>query len=303
MNILFIGASSFTGYGFVKRILKNKSFKVHCTFTKSLKSYDNIKRKRIDIISKYNNSYLHSNTKFGDKKFLKLLKKKKFSILCFHHAYTKNYNDNKKFNLKKSLKENLYKIDNVFENIHKGSKIIVSNTIFQDIKTKRYLAINAYGKSKTKSYETIKYYCKLKNLEYKSIFITNPWGILEEKKLNYILLKKWLNRETPSIKFSKYIRDNIYIDDLANAYYKILISKSKKIDYFPTGYCSTNKIFIEALRKKFEKFFKIKASIKYIKNIRHEQPIKRINGKTVLNKIVFKENLNNYFRYYFKLLK
>ena len=303
MNILFIGASSFTGYGFVKRILKNKSFKVHCTFTKSLKSYDNIKRKRIDIISKYNNSYLHSNTKFGDKKFLKLLKKKKFSILCFHHAYTKNYNDNKKFNLKKSLKENLYKIDNVFENIYKGSKIIVSNTIFQDIKTKRYLAINAYGKSKTKSYETIKYYCKLKNLEYKSIFITNPWGILEEKKLNYILLKKWLNRETPSIKFSKYIRDNIYIDDLANAYYKILISKSKKIDYFPTGYCSTNKIFIEALRKKFEKFFKIKASIKYIKNIRHEQPIKRINGKTVLNKIVFKENLNNYFRYYFKLLK
>ena len=37
-------------------------------------------------------------------------------------------------------------------------------------------------------------------------------------------------------------------------YKKIVLSKSNKINYFPSGICSTNKLFIEALCNKFEKF-------------------------------------------------
>ncbi len=258
-KILFIGVSSFTGYGFVKKILKNKFFEVHCTLTKKLKDYEYIKKKRIKIIAQNKKVYLYNDTKFGSKKFLGILEKNNFDVICFHYAYTKNYNDNKKFNLKKSLNENLYKIDEVFKRIDGNSKIIISNTIFQDVKEKKYSATNTYGISKTKTYEKIKYYCKLSNLKYKSIFITNPWGILEEKKLNYLLIKHWLNNKTPKITFPNYIRDNILIDDLSNAYYKILNSNSKKINYFPSGYCSSNEVFISALKNKFEKFFKKKS--------------------------------------------
>ena len=52
-KILFIGVSSFTGYGFVKKILKNKFFEVHCTLTKKLKDYEYIKKKRIKIIGSF----------------------------------------------------------------------------------------------------------------------------------------------------------------------------------------------------------------------------------------------------------
>ncbi len=138
----------------------------------------------------------------------------------------------------------------------------------------------------------------MSNLKYKSIFITNPWGILEEKKLNYLLIKNWLNNKTPKITFPNYIRDNILIDDLSNAYYKILNSNSKKINYFPSGYCSSNEVFISALKNKFEKFFKKKVNVNFVYDVPHKQPIKRINGKRVLKKIIFRKNLNKYFKYY-----
>ena len=145
--------------------------------------------------------------------------------------------------------------------------------------------------------------CKKYKIKYKSFFIPNPWGILEEKKLNYYLIKNWINKNQTVIKFPNYIRDNIYINKLSEKYNKLLYLKSKQVEFFPSGYCSSNKVFIEALRKKFEKFFKIKTDVKYLINTKGDQPLIRINGRKVHKKIVLKENLDNYFKYYSRFVK
>ena len=152
-NILFIGLSSFTGFYFVKKICKNKKNKISCILTKTKKKYDYLKKKRLDIISKNKNVILINNVKFGDKKFIKLLENIKFEIFCFHHAHTKNYNDDSKFNFQKSIKQNLNNADRVFSKIPKNSKIIITNTVFQKIDKKKYKPLNNYGLSKTVSYE------------------------------------------------------------------------------------------------------------------------------------------------------
>ena len=54
-----------------------------------------------------------------------------------------------KFNLNKSLKQNTSNISKVFSKINKQTAIIVSNTIFQKIISKRYKAGNKYGISKS----------------------------------------------------------------------------------------------------------------------------------------------------------
>lgn len=303
MNLLFLGVSSFTGYHFVNRISKSKKYKIYCTLTKNLSEYQSIRLKRIKLISKKKNIILVKKIKFGDKKFINLLSRKKFDIICFHHALTKDYNNDLKFNLNKSLKENTSNINKVFSKINPKSSIIVSNTIFQKIKTKKYSAVNKYGVSKSISYDKIKYYCKKYNLKYKSIFITNPWGILEEKKLNYYLINNWLQNKKTFISHPNYVRDNIYIDQLSKYYLKIINSNSKTIDYFPSGYCSTNKTFIEALKNKFEKFFTRKANVEYAKKANYNQPISRINGKKVSKKIKIRENLNRYFLDYKNIIE
>ena len=104
------------------------------------------------------NVILIKKAKFGDKKFVS--KKIKFNIFCFHHALTKNYNDNTKFNLKKSLKENTNNIKEVFKQINCKSLVIISNTIFQNIPAKKYKAVNNYGVSKSNSFNQIKNFCK-----------------------------------------------------------------------------------------------------------------------------------------------
>ncbi len=301
MKILFLGSSSFTGYHFVKNLSKIKNNKIVCLFTKKKNDYQSIRLNRINSLSKKKNIKLIYQIKFGDSKFIKLVKKN-FDIICLHHAETKNYNDDKKFKFKKSINKNTQNINTVFKNLDKKTLIVISNTIFQKIKEKKYIAVNNYGKSKSITYEKLKEACNKFKIRFKSIYITNPWGIYEEKKLNYYLIKSWINREEAIVKFPNYIRDNIFIEKLTKQYIKLLYSKSKKIDYFPSGYCSTNEEFIKALKKKFEKFFKIKAYVKFIYNLKHEQPKIRINSKKFKKKIIINENLNYYFNYYKKLI-
>lgn len=302
MKLLFLGASSFTGYHFVKKISKTKKYKIYCTLTKNLSQYDAIRLERIKLLSKYKNIIFINKTKFGDKKFINLLSEEKFDFICLHHASTKNYNDDSKFNLNKSLKKNTLNINSVFNKINREATIIISNTIFQKIPSKKYQAVNKYGISKSIAYNKIKNHCKKYNLKFKSVFITNPWGILEEKKLNYYLIYNWLQNKKVFISHPNYIRDNIYIDKLSNFYLKIIKSNSKKIDYFPSGYCSSNKVFIEALKKKFEKFFKKKVKVEYAVNAKYNQPISRINGEKIKKKIIINENLRKYFLTYKNLV-
>ena len=302
MNILFLGATSFTGFHFVEQLSKIKKGKIYCILTKNLNQYEPLRYKRIKLLSKKKNVILIKKTKFGDKKFVNLLKNIKFNIFCFHHALTKNYNDNSKFNLKKSLKENTNNIKEVFKRIDSKSLIIISNTIFQNIPAKKYKAVNNYGISKSNSFNQIKYFCKKNNIKFKSIYITNPWGIYEEKKLNFYLIKKWFDNKNPIISHPNYIRDNIYIDKLSKSYKKIVLSKSNKIDYFPSGICSSNQLFIEAFKKKFEQFFNKKVKVTYANNAIYNQPICRINGNRISKKVNIKQNLNNYFLYYKTIL-
>ncbi len=302
MKILFVGCSSFTGYHFVKILSKNRRNEIFCTLTKKKNSYNSIRGLRINLLNKINNIKLIEGVKFGDKKFLKTLKKSDFKIICLHHAETSNYNDDKKFNFKNSIKKNTFNIDKVFKLLKKNTKIIISNTIFQDISSKNYSAVNKYGKSKSIAYEQIMKACSKYKLNYKSLFITNPWGPYEEKKLNYYLMNSWLNNNDVTIKYPKYIRDNIHIHKLSKNFKSIVYSNSKKKEYFPSGYCTSNEIFVKALKKKFERYFKTKVSLKFTYGLKHIQPLVRVNGRVIKNKIIFKEELDEYFDYYKKLI-
>ncbi|WP_440653635.1 hypothetical protein [Candidatus Pelagibacter sp. HIMB1506] len=302
MNILFLGASSFTGFHFVNQLSKVKNIKIYCTLTKNINQYESLRYMRIKLLSKKENVIFVKKIKFGDKKFTNLLEKIRFNVFCFHHALTKNYNDNSKFNLKKSLKENTNNIEEVFRKIDYKATVIISNTIFQNIPSKKYRAVNNYGISKSQSFDKIRLLCEKNNIKFRSIYITNPWGIYEEKKLNFYLIKNWLNNKNAKISHPNYIRDNIHIDLLSKMYKKIVLSKSNKINYFPSGICSTNKLFIEALRNKFEKFFNKKVEVAYENKAIYNQPMCRINGNKIVKNVKIKQNLNKYFAYYQKLL-
>ena len=58
MNILFLGASSFTGFHFVEQLSKIKKGKIYCILTKNLNQYETLRYKRIKLLSKKKNVIL-----------------------------------------------------------------------------------------------------------------------------------------------------------------------------------------------------------------------------------------------------
>lgn len=298
MNILFFGTSSFTGFHFVKELAKDKKKIIYCVLTKKITRYSSLKKTRLEKLIKIKNVKIIDNMSFGEKKMILLIKSIKFKYICFHHAETKNYNNDKKFNIAKAIKSTTKNINEFFQNLSSRTIIIISNTIYQEIKKRNYNAITNYGKSKTIIYEILKKICNKNNIQYKSIFIPNPWGPYEEKRLNFNLIINWQNDQLFELNFPKYIRDNIYIDKLTKTYLKMFNKKSKKKEYFPTGYKTSNKNFVLALKNKFEKFHKKHANVIFNNNNYHDLPISRINMNEYKKKIIIRENLNEYFNYY-----
>ena len=85
MKILFLGTSSFTGFHFVNYLSKKKNNTITCLLTKKKNEYNSIRFNRIKNLSKKKNIKLIYKIKFGDPKFIKLIKKN-FDIICLHHA-------------------------------------------------------------------------------------------------------------------------------------------------------------------------------------------------------------------------
>ena len=57
MKLLFLGASSFTGYHFVNRISNNGKYKIYCTLTKNLNQYKSIRLNRIKLLKNKKNIF------------------------------------------------------------------------------------------------------------------------------------------------------------------------------------------------------------------------------------------------------
>ena len=297
--ILFTGASSFTGFHFVKKLSENKNYSIVCTFTKKKFYYEKLKLKRLLILSKKKNIKFFYNVAFGDKKFFKIIEKNNFNFICLHGSYTYQYNDDQKFKITDALGSNLNNIDFFYNKISKSTKLILSNSIFQKNEKKNYDSIGKYGLSKFITHEVINYLSKKNKIDTGFFFIPNPWGVLEERRFLYYLIKNWKEGNTPVIKSPFYIRDNIYVDDLTNQYIKLF---SKNLNYnlfYPSGFKSNNLNFALKIKKEYEKFFKQKVKLSHIRQTKFDEPLKRVNSIRNTKKDFAKKNqLFEYFQYY-----
>src|SRR3954453_19338905 len=90
MKILFTGASSFTGYWFVGK-LADAGHDVHTTFTRSgVTAYgDEVRGERVRRVVKKSTPVF--SCRFGDERFMDLLRGQSFDLLCHHAADVTNY--------------------------------------------------------------------------------------------------------------------------------------------------------------------------------------------------------------------
>ena len=296
LNILFVGASSFTGMWFANRLSRN--YNVTCTFTKNRNLYSGLRNKRIKNLSK--NIKKRFKICFGDKKFINLISKNNFDIFCFHFASQDGYNSDLSFNFAKSLHASSFNIYKVFKILkERGCKhITYTGSIFEQnegipINSKSF---NSYGLSKYITSQFIKFFCNSLKLHFKKFVISHPFGEFEDNKLTRSILLNCSKNKIVLIKHPKYIRDFIDIKTLSENYFQF-VSNKKDFYLAPRGYACTTLSLANKIIKYFKIYSETNSKIKIQKNSKYTYPIKIIN-KTKTQNYSIDDKLQSYIKSY-----
>ena len=192
MKILFTGASSFTGFWFVKK-LAAAGYEIFCPVTRDLGSYTGIRRQRLELLASV--CKLISNAPFGSENFLKLAGSENFGQFCHHAADVINYKSTD-FDAQAALRNNTHNLPAVLAVLHgRGlESVVLTGTYFEADEgngTAPGRTFSPYSLSKTLTFDAFQAQCRAAGLPLGKFVVPNPFGPFEEPRFTAFLMHNW----------------------------------------------------------------------------------------------------------------
>ncbi len=275
MKILFTGASSFTGFWFVRQLL-SAGHSVHAVCRKNLGSYEGVRRQRIEQL--LGQCEMTFGCEFGSKSFLSRIKKQSFDLFC-HHAADAHQYKSPNFDCLKAINSNARNLRLVLQSLFDGGckRVVLTGSVFEpreggDSNAK---AASSYGLSKSLTAQIFEAYTETCGLAMGKFVIPNPFGPYEEFRFTSYLAHNWLMGKTPSVLTPAYIRDNIPIDLLSKEYVHFAFSENEVCR--PSGYVEEQGKFAGRFSRELEKRFCLPCPIICHEQAEFHEPICRVN--------------------------
>lgn len=221
MRILFTGGSSFTGAWFV-RTLAQAGHAVTATFQKPVGGYtDPLRATRVQQVQD-SGSRAVFGCSFGDDRFLALVRDEPWDLLCHHAADVTNYKS-ADFDTVAALGNNTRNLARVLEHLHAGGcqKMLLTGSVFENDEgagSQGLPAFSPYGLSKHLTWEMCRYQAGRLGMSLGKFVIPNPFGPWEDPRFTAYLIKTWMAGKVAGVNTPAYVRDNIHISLLAQAY-------------------------------------------------------------------------------------
>lgn len=281
MRILFTGASSFTGYWFVKE-LAAAGHEVVATFRKPAAEYTDVRARRVAGLEKAcRPSY---GAAFGSVEFLDLVRTGKFDLLCHHAADVTNYKS-PDFDAVAALGTNASNLAAVLAALKQsGSRgVLLTGSVFENDEgagSEGLPAFSPYGLSKALTFQTFRYHCRAAGLPLGKFVIPNPFGPLEEPKFTAFLVKNWYARKTPAVSTPAYVRDNIHVSLLAKAYAQFaqrIYDAPHPMKLNPSGYVESQGAFALRFAREMQPRLGIPCNVELQNQTQFAEPRVRIN--------------------------
>jgi nucleoside-diphosphate-sugar epimerase len=215
MKILLTGASSFTGFWFVKN-LAQAGHEVVCALTGDGTKYAAGRRIRVDQLRPL--SRLATFSPFGSENFIRLAEGEKFDLLCHHGADVTHYKS-PDFDALRALQNNSHNLRQVLRVL--ACPVVLTGSVFEfneGAGDEPLRAFSPYGLSKGLTDQTFRFYCQEAGQSLGKFVIPNPFGPFEEPRFTAFLMKNWQAGVPAEVKTPDYLRDNIPVDLLASAY-------------------------------------------------------------------------------------
>src|SRR6516162_9490563 len=217
MRILFTGASSFTGYRFVRELVAAGHEVVAAC--RGDGRYEGLRDERVRLVRKL--CEVRYGRAFGNDDFLALTKNS-FDVLCHHGAQVGDYRspDSDPY---RAAAANLQRLADVLKGLKdKGcGRLVLTGSFFEANEgagSAPLRAFSPYGLSKTLTAAAAQFYADREGFTFEKFVIPNPFGPYEEPRFTAYLVKTWLAGETARVQTPRYVRDNIHVSLLAKAY-------------------------------------------------------------------------------------
>jgi UDP-glucose 4-epimerase len=251
MRILFTGASSFSGYWFVRE-LACAGHQTVATFRQQPGGYeDEPRRTRSSRVVEYCRPVVGCS--FGDESFMKLIAGDgPWDLLCHHAADVTNYKSSD-FDVHTAVSNNTHNLAGVLDALQSAGcqRVLLTGSVFEQNEgagSQGLPAFSPYGLSKGLTSEIFRYYTGACGMRLGKFVIPNPFGPYEEPRFTMYLIRNWMADKTPAVNTPAYVRDNIAVSLLAKAYVRFAesLGDGPGFEKFnPSGYVESQGAFAQ----------------------------------------------------------
>jgi UDP-glucose 4-epimerase len=247
MKVLLTGCSSFTGFWF-GRALAEAGHEVLATLRRPITQYEGLRLERLKLLEAAGARFLPSST-FGDEQFIRVIGNG-VDVIAHHGANVENYKS-PDFDVIKALRENTHQVGQVLDAARSNgvSGMVLTGSVFEQdegMGNQPLRAFSPYGLSKGLTWQVFRYESEHRQVPLHKFVIPNPFGPYEEPRFCQYLVNKWRAGEVPQINTPDYVRDNIHISLLAQAYVELVEragSGAPGSHLGPSGYVETQQAF------------------------------------------------------------
>lgn len=282
MRILFTGASSFTGYWFIKELCE-AGHDVTAIFRSERQDYTGVRQQRVERLMSICTPVF--TCVFGSQKFLEIINSfDRLDVLCHHAADVANYKSDS-FDIAKAVGNNTNNLQSVFDSLEDSGcrKIVLTGSVFEQNEgagAEIRKAFSPYGLSKGFTTEIFRYFSEQRRCKLGKFTIPNPFGPLEDPRFTTYLMQNWADGKTPAVNTPSYIRDNIHVSLLAKAYRYFIENLKNDADFErlnPSGYVETQGAFTKRFAYAMESRLQIPCPVELRVQTQFPEPRMRVN--------------------------
>jgi UDP-glucose 4-epimerase len=283
MRIVLTGASSFTGYWFVRALVES-GHEVIATLSSpdSPDAYTGMRATRLAKLRSLGQTRF--NAPFGSDAFLKVLRQiGSFDVLCHHWAEVRGYRE-PSFDAVAALAANTYRLTDVlFAMKYAGcGSMVLTGSVFEHnegLGSQPARAFSPYGLSKGLTAALCAFYCEREGIPLDRFVIPNPFGPYEEPRFTDYLMRTWLSGGAARVGTPRYVRDNIHVDLLAKSYAGFVGAPEAKggRKLGPSGYPESQGEFAERVAHEIRSRTGLDCALSFADQTEFAEPEIRIN--------------------------
>jgi nucleoside-diphosphate-sugar epimerase len=254
MRILFTGASSFTGYWFVRELVTAGHEVIAACRADG--RYEGLRAERMRMVRELCEARV--GCAFGNDDFLALTKTS-FDVLCHHGAEVSDHRS-PDFDPYRATAANLFRLPDVLRAMKDRGcgRLVLTGSVFEAKEgagSAPLRAFSPYGLSKTLTAAAARFYADRDGFTFEKFVIPNPFGPYEEPRFTASLMKTWLASATARVRTPRYVRDNIHVSLLAKAYAAFVGASPARASVRrlnPSGYPESQGAFAERVSREVE---------------------------------------------------